>query len=110
MQAEDKVVQFIILYSALALYALFKSAKRNKRESIQDKIDAILRRQDPSLSRSSTPSPHTLGLETIYTRIRNEFVHAEERKKDKYAAMREIEQNITAFEGLVAKIINSSQF
>ena len=99
MQSEDEVVRFLILYSAVALAALFKwhSGK-------QENVDSLLQQATPGLVLA--PTGRDGRMETVYTKIRNDFVHAEERAVDPSEPMQEIHQRLREFQRDVAAVLN----
>jgi hypothetical protein len=98
LQSANKVVRFLVLYSALSLAALFKW--HNGR---QEKVDALLLEVQPTLTR--TPSSTTGKNETLYTKLRNDFIHAEERGHDVANAIAAIEAHTRPFQQLVTAIL-----
>jgi hypothetical protein len=101
MQSADKVARFLILYSAASLASLFKSGK-----CTQNAVDELLRLANPGLLSSPRPSGQRKEeLESLYTKLRNDFVHAEDRSKDPEAARSAIETNLAAFQKDVAALL-----
>ena len=100
MQSDDKVVRFLILYSAITLAALFKHHVRT-----QEKVDELLKAVNSTLP--INPTGKGGKLETLYTKLRNDFVHAEERGYDPEGARRDIEQHIMDFQRDTALIFKS---
>ncbi len=101
MQSGDKIVRFLILYSATSLAALFKSGK-----CTQNAVDDLLKLANAGLSSSLRPSGPKKGEpESLYTKLRNDFVHADERGKDPVAARNAIETNSAAFQQDVAILL-----
>jgi hypothetical protein len=99
LESENMVVRYLVLYSATALASLFRSHRGN-----QQSIDALLLAEEPSIPCS--PSPRNPQLtETLYTRLRNELIHAEERGSDPTAAIANIEKNARAFQAIVARVL-----
>jgi len=100
MQSEDEVVRFLILYSAVALAALFKwhSGK-------QEYVDMLLQQAVPGLV--PAPTGRNGKMETVYTKIRNDFVHAEERAVDLSGPMQEIHQRLREFQRDVATVLKT---
>jgi hypothetical protein len=97
LQSANKVVRFLVLYSALSLVALFKW-----HDGKQQKVDALLRWVEPTLPLVASPRG---GSETLYTKLRNEFIHAEERGHDIASAIAEIEVHAEAFQQIVTKVL-----
>ena len=101
MQSSDKVVRFLILYIATTLAALFKFGK-----CTQDKVDELFLLANASLPSSIKPSGPKKGQpESLYTKLRNDFVHADERDKNPVAARNGIETNLAAFQRDVATLL-----
>jgi hypothetical protein len=99
LEAENKVVRYLVLYSAMALASIFRSHRGN-----QQSIDALLLGEEPSIPCS--PSPRSPQLtETLYTRLRNELIHAEERGSDPAAAIANIEKHTRGFQSIVARVL-----
>jgi hypothetical protein len=81
-----------VLYSALALAAELKYAKGS-----QGRVDRLLLAQNPKLP--ILPSPRKpRATETLYTKLRNDLIHAEERGRDPTSAMRAIEGSVQKFQ------------
>ena len=99
MQTDDEVVRFLILYSAVALAALFKwhSGKH-------ENVDRLLQDATPSLG--TAPTGRNGKRETVYRKIRNDFIHAEERSVDPSGPMQEIHQRLREFQRDVAAVLN----
>jgi len=108
MQAKDKVVRLLILYNAVGLVVPFKNSNN---EPSQTEVDNLLRQANPAVSYEATGKAKVRKAktgkikraskpiyETLYTKLRNDFVHAEERGSDPTAAIKSIEQNIAAFQ------------
>ena len=95
MESQNKVVRFLVLYTALSLAALFKW-----HEGKQDNVDRLLLERNPQLSTSPKPKKRKNANpnETIYTKLRNDFIHAEERGCDPKKAITTIEANIQQFQ------------
>ena len=101
MQSRDKVVRFLTLYSATGLAALFKYGK-----CTQKAVDDMLQLANPSISFSPRPSGPLKGQpESFYTKLRNDFVHAEERGKDPATAKSAIENNCAGFQQDVSNLL-----
>ena len=99
MQSEDEVVRFLILYSAVALAALFKwhSGKHSN-------VDRLLQEANPSLV--PAPTGRKGEMETVYRKIRNDFIHAEDRSVDPSVPMQEIHRRLREFQRDVAAVLN----
>jgi len=101
IQASNSATRFLILYSALALASLFKVHSGN--QSSVDKLMLVVR---PSIPQS--PSPKRKGEnETVYTMLRNNLIHAEERGCDPEKAVAEIEKHVKDFQELVSHVFLS---
>jgi len=101
LQSDNKVVRFIVFYSALSLTALFKKYSPRLR---QDKVDALLLGVIPGLPRSKSSQNRT---ETIYTQLRNNLIHAEERGCDPTKAINDIELHAGQFQKDVSRVLLS---
>lgn len=107
MQTDNIIVRFLILYSALTLFSIFKG-----KDGGQKDVDALLMDDDRSL----TPVNATIQRggktvnvsETEYTQARNAFVHAEGRSRDPQAAILQIERLKDAFQRAVGRILSNS--
>ncbi len=99
LEATNSVVRFLIFYSALALAALFKW--HNGR---QPKVDQLILAVNPSIPCSTS---HRGQRETFYTKLRNDFIHAEERGKNPPQAIRAIEANLSSFQTDVATVFRN---
>jgi hypothetical protein len=93
------VVRFLVFYSALALAALFKFGNGN-----QQKVDQLLVTRNAAIPQSAHPKRPTV-METIYTKLRNDLIHAEERGCDPAAAIEAIQAKITEFQRDVAGVL-----
>lgn len=101
LQFGDKAACFLTLYSATSLASLFKSGKCS-----QNAVDDLLKLANPGLPSSPRPSgPRKGEPESLYTKLRNDFVHAEERGKDPVVARNAIETNSAAFQQDVAILL-----
>ncbi|MDA2911660.1 hypothetical protein MYX04_12125 [Nitrospiraceae bacterium AH_259_D15_M11_P09] len=99
MQSEDEVVRFLILYSAVGLAALFKW-----HDGKQKNVDRLLLGANTSLV--PAPTGRNGELETLYTKIRNDFIHAEERSMDPSVPIQEIHQRLREFQRDIAAVLN----
>ena len=104
MESENRVVRFLIMYSALLLVVPFKDSAT---EPLQEELDQLLLKANPTLPFEPTGKPRSgkPKKETLYTKLRNDFIHAEKRGCDPTAAIEAIEQNIAAFQRDVAKVL-----
>jgi hypothetical protein len=101
LQFGDKAACFLTLYSATSLASLFKSGKCS-----QNAVDDLLKLANPGLPSSPRPSgPRKGEPESLYTKLRNDFVHAEERGKDPVVARNAIETNSAVFQQDVAILL-----
>jgi hypothetical protein len=99
LESRNKVVRFLVLYSALALAALFKWHTGN-----QEKVDELLLAVNSTLP--VLPSQrYPKRNETLYTKLRNDLIHAEERGRDPAHAMAAIETRIVEFQHDVAQVL-----
>jgi len=99
LESQNKAVRFLVLYSALALAALFKW-----HDGKQQNVDKLLRETNSQLTVS--PAPKTGKDETLYTKLRNDLVHAEERGSDPAGAIAAIEAHIDQFQNDVSMALS----
>ncbi len=99
LEATNSVVRFLIFYSALTLAALFKWHNGN-----QAKVDHLILTVNPSIPRSTS---HRGQQETLYTKLRNDLIHAEERGKNPPQAIYAIEAKLSSFQTDVATVFRS---
>ncbi len=92
LESQNKVVRFLVFYSALALAALFKW-----HDGRQQNVDRLIQDSNPSVSVSASPKFQNVN-ETLYTKLRNELIHAEERGCDPAGAIAAIENYIPQFQ------------
>ena len=97
-EAQNKVARFLVLYATLALAALFKW-----QDGKQQNVDKLLLERNPQLTLS--PSPKTGKDEALYTKLRNDLIHAEERGCDRAPAMSAIEVHIDRFQHDVSLVL-----
>ena len=108
LKAKEPVVRFLILYSAMMLVALF----RNSADGTQQEVDKLLRDVNPGLRQVTRPprkkakKKPTSDKETFYTKLRNDFVHAEERGWKPMDAVKAIEEHIAEFQRDVEEVFN----
>ena len=98
LESPNRVVRFLVLYSALVLVS---------HDGSQEGADRLLRAQNTKLN--VLPSPRKAKkTETLYTKLRNELIHADEsrRGRDPARAMRAIEENIHDFQRDVALVLS----
>jgi hypothetical protein len=104
MQTENKLVRFLILYSAVMLVAISKGSATGG----QPAVDRLLLSINGKLAYAATGKMDKNGnrrLETQYTKIRNDFIHAEERGWAPDIARQEVERNVADFQRDVSKLI-----
>lgn len=101
LEARNKVVRFLVLYSALAMAGLFKN-----HDGSQESVDKLLLAQNPTLPILPPPPSTRRRDETLYTKLRNDLIHAEERGCDPAGAMRAIEENVHDFQRDVALVLS----
>ena len=106
-EAGDEVVSYLILYSALGLASLFKFGP--VKGSGQKALDDWILSEDPAIPLFTVTRgygnrtwPQT---ETLYTHVRNNFIHSEERGADPVHAMNELRGKLGAFRSLVAGML-----
>lgn len=101
MESQNKVIRFLVFYSALALAALFKW-----HDGKQNNVDRLLLEANPRLSK--LPHPKKTNVEeTLYTKLRNDLIHAEDRGCDPITAIAAINQNIPQFQHDVSFVFSS---
>jgi hypothetical protein len=110
LESQNHVVRFLVRYSALALAGLFKSGQG---EGGQESIDALIKQRNPSIALYPRPTRAVkplrrkkIATETLYTKLRNELIHAEERGCDPARAIAAIEAHIKQFQGDVALVFS----
>lgn len=102
LSAESLVSSFLIIYTAAAVFATFRSSVG----TLQSRIDDVLKNEDPRIAMFS--GRHRKGKpvqETEFTAARNTFIHAEDRGRDPAAAMARIEALTPRFQALVGRIL-----
>ena len=99
LESQNKVVRFLVLYGSLALAALFKW-----HDGKQQNVDQLLLERNSQLTLS--PSPKTGKDETLYTKLRNDLIHAEERGCDPAGAIAAIEARIDQFQLDVSLVLS----
>jgi hypothetical protein len=92
MEAQNSVVRFLILYSALTLASLFRWNRGG-----QTYVDRLLLERNPAIPTSASPKNVNMQ-ETLYTKLRNDLVRAEERGWDPAVAIGAIEKNVSKFQ------------
>lgn len=97
METDDPTAQYLVLYSSLATFSLFKVGRGN-----QVAVDQLLLADDATIPQA--PGRH--GLETSYTAARNKFIHAEDRGKDPIGAMGLISTLLPGLKKLTTSIIS----
>lgn len=109
LQAPDPVVRFLIIYSALSVFASFRWGFGEQHD-----VDALIRIADPTVAelprqrktrrpRKAPANPTT--TETIYTNVRNTFVHAADRGKDPVSAADAIRKLVRDFQTVAARAL-----
>jgi hypothetical protein len=101
LEARNRVVRFLVLYSSLALAALFKCGL-----GTQEKVDELLLAQNAAIPVQPSPRPPHRN-ETQYTKLRNELIHAEGRGGDPAGAMRAIEGIVQQFQRDVILVLSN---
>lgn len=92
LESQNKVVRFLVFYSALALAALLRW-----HDGRQQKVDRLILDGNPQIARSVSPTNKNVQ-ETLYTKLRNDLIHAEERGCDPAGAIAAIEKHIAQFQ------------
>jgi hypothetical protein len=108
MEADDPVVAYLVIYSAVAL-----AASLHRGNSRQTDIDQWMRETDPSITtveviKRGVADTNKRGRpkeETIYTSVRNRFVHAEDRDADPHQARIEMAKHLPRFRLLAARML-----
>jgi hypothetical protein len=107
LESGDDVVSYLILYSALSMMSMFKFGTEDGRG--QEALDRWILEEDRTVQtferkvkqkRKNKPTP-----ETLYTHLRNQFIHAEDREADPEQAMEQIRANLGNFRKVVAGIL-----
>ena len=101
LESSDEVVSYLILYTALSLASLFKFGAEQGRD--QESLDRWILAEDrlvQTFRRKGKLTP-----ETLYTYLRNQFIHAEDRGADPERAIEEIRANLGSFRKLVAAML-----
>jgi len=101
LESQNKVVRFLVFYSALALAALFKWHDGN-----QENVDRLVLERNPQLTISPSPKKPNVN-ETLYTKLRNDFIHAEDRGRDPAGAIAAIEAEINQFQHDVSLVFSN---
>src|SRR5262249_42704718 len=101
IEAQNAVVRFLILYSALMLAALFKWHQGG-----QQQVDRLLLQTNSAIPTSACPRKMHMQ-ETLYTKLRNDLIHAEERGWDPPAAIVAIEKNVSRFQQDAALVFST---
>lgn len=99
LESSNKVTRFVVFYSGLALAALFKT-----HDGRQLKIDQLMLGVRPSIPCSMSPKRTS---ETLYTKLRNDLIHTEERGCDPQKVITEIETHIADFQEVVSLVFQS---
>jgi hypothetical protein len=100
LESPNKVARFVVLYSALALAGLFKW-----HDGGQQKVDRLILDRNPQIAMSVSPRNKSVQ-ETLYTKLRNDLIHAEERGCDPAAAIAGIEKHIAQFQHDVSLVFS----
>lgn len=100
LESQNKVARFLVFYSALALAALFKL-----HEGKQANVDKLIVVVNPQITMSVSPKNKNVQ-ETLYTKLRNDLIHAEERGSDSAAAISSIETHVAQFQHDVSLIFS----
>ena len=111
LESQNNVVRFLVLYSALALAALFKEGSGG---GGQENIDALIQKRNRVTVYPRPVKPRRRGTkraaksvtETLYTKLRNDLIHAEERGCDPKAAIAAIEKHIGDFQDAVSRVFS----
>jgi hypothetical protein len=100
LKVENRASRFLIIYTALAVFSTFKLGTRG---GTQDRIDHILRAEDPTLP--MTTPPGRTRAETEFTKARNDFLHAKERGRTPGLALATLEGLTPRLQSLAGRIL-----
>jgi hypothetical protein len=98
LQIDNQTVRFLIIYSSLALAAISRSSLGKQRD-----IDSLLLSANPVLPQ--TRHPTRAHSETVYTKVRNDFIHAEERGSDPEGAIVEMRREVMNLQRDAARVL-----
>jgi hypothetical protein len=103
LQAEDPAVRFLILYDSIHLFPEFKMGGQRHHEDVDDLILAA----EPGVPFAATGrlKKGSRAMETLYTKLRNDFVHAHERGADPETARSDMSAKLGDFQATVARIL-----
>lgn len=96
VETQDAPTSYLICYSALTLGAAHKHGSGK-----QKNVDKLLMAQDASL----TATLGRDGDETLYTDLRNRFIHAEGRGQDPAGATADMKTHVRKFRELAARAL-----
>jgi hypothetical protein len=98
LQIDNQTVRFLIIYSSLALAAISRVARGK-----QEDIDSLLLSANPVLP--ETRHPKRNYCETVYTKVRNDFIHAEDRGSDPERAIVEMRREVMNLQRDAARVL-----
>ena len=78
-----------------------------KKRGGQQNIDILIKKSNPSVS-VFRPPRNKNETETLYTKLRNDLIHAEERGRNPVAAIAAIEKHVRDFQHDVSKVFSQS--
>jgi hypothetical protein len=108
METDEPVVSYLVCYTALTLLAVFKSGRdAHGRGPGQAGVDRLLLQEDGTIAcAATTRSGGRTVQETVFTRIRNDFIHAEDRgTQDPAQSANEMKLHLTRFRSLTGSIL-----
>lgn len=95
LEVEDAVTRFLIHYNALALLCELLGRKTRQKD-----IDGLIIETDPKCSKA--PTGQRGGDETLFTKARNDLIHAHDRGQDPTTARKVIETQVRELQRIVA--------
>jgi hypothetical protein len=101
IESQNRVVRFLVFYSALSLAALSRL-----KDGTQQNVDQLLLERNSGLAVTSSPRNSNVN-ETLYTKLRNDLIHAENRGRDPAGAIAAIEANISQFQRDVSSVFSN---
>jgi hypothetical protein len=105
-EAKDGVVRYLVLYSILFVVVYFQKGPFDTIP--QHAIDDLMVDADKSLTKAPTgrlKKDGTCSLETRFTKMRNDFIHCEDRGKDPARASQALRENVQEFQEVVANVL-----
>lgn len=100
IKQDDPISRFLLLYGFLALI-----------KGAQKKIDELILEIDSSVPKSKSPYPNSTAKsaqeETLFTRLRNEIMHPNDRKVDPAKTKEEMRINVSWLQDIVKRYLQS---